>query len=177
MRAPERLRPEQLRFSALGRRDVPKILEIEQAAFPEPWSAAIFASELALGDERSYQVARRGRAIVGYFGLMFVEGDAHVTTVAVAPELQGQGIGRALMVRIVRTAISRGAENLSLEVATGNLRAQSLYRSFGLAPVGVRKRYYPGTGEDAIVMLARDLGSEDYQRRLAQEEARLRSSP
>lgn len=167
----------EVRFSPLTKRDMPVVLRIEELTFPEPWSAQIFASELALKDQRSYQLARVGRRVAGYFGLMFVDDDAHVTTVAVAPELQGRGFGTALMLQIVRTALEHDSRNLSLEVATGNTRAQSLYRSFGLGPIGVRKRYYPATGEDAIVMMVRDIPSASYARRLERLETGLRSRP
>ena len=43
--------------------------------------------------------------------------------------------------------------------------AQELYRKFGFAPAGVRKRYYENT-EDAIVMWCHDIQTEDYAERL-----------
>ena len=58
-----------------------------------------------------------------------------------------------------------------------NTSAQALYRRFGFAPVGVRPNYYPETGEDAIVMWARDVDSPEYAQRLAGIDARLRSEP
>jgi ribosomal-protein-alanine N-acetyltransferase len=54
-----------------------------------------------------------------------------------------------------------------LEVRVGNEPALALYKRFGLAPVGVRPNYYPVTGEDALVMWARDIDSEEYAERLA----------
>ena len=53
-----------------------------------------------------------------------------------------------------------------------NRPAQELYRSFGLAPVGVRKRYYEQT-EDAIVMWLHDIDQPAYAERLASIEASL----
>ena len=41
--------------------------------------------------------------------------------------------------------------------------AQELYRTFGFAPAGMRKRYYENT-EDAIVMWCHDIRSDDYAR-------------
>ena len=43
--------------------------------------------------------------------------------------------------------------------------AQQLYRRFGFAPAGVRKRYYEND-IDAIVMWCHDIQSEEYARRL-----------
>ncbi len=53
----------------------------------------------------------------------------------------------------------------------GNVAAQALYRRFGFAPVGVRKNYYAETGEDAIIMWARDIDTAAYAERLAAIEA------
>ena len=51
-------------------------------------------------------------------------------------------------------------------MAANNEPAQSLYRRFGFAPVGVRKNYYPVTGQDALVMWVYDIDTEEYARRL-----------
>jgi ribosomal-protein-alanine N-acetyltransferase len=166
-----------LAFSPMRRRDLRQVMAIEQVAFPEPWSLTVFTSELALRDGRAYRTARAGRRVVGYFGLMFVDDEAHVTTVAVAPDHQGRGVGKVLMLEVARTALAAGSRHLSLEVAAGNERAQALYRRFGFAPVGVRKGYYQRTGEDALVMWAHDVDSAAYAERLAAIEARLRSGP
>jgi ribosomal-protein-alanine N-acetyltransferase len=151
----------------MRRRDLKRVLAIEQVVFPEPWSVAIFTSELALRKGRAYRVARTGREVVGYLGLMFVEDEAHVTTVAVAPAHQHRGVGSWLMAQAVRISLAEGARHISLEVAAGNERAQALYRRFGFAPVGVRKGYYAATGEDAFVMWAYDIDAPPYAERLA----------
>ncbi|MGH9047619.1 MAG: ribosomal protein S18-alanine N-acetyltransferase, partial [Acidimicrobiales bacterium] len=64
----------------MHRRDLKAVLGIEKQVFPEPWSSAIFGSELALRHGRSYRVARLGRRIVGYRGVMLSGEEAHVTT-------------------------------------------------------------------------------------------------
>jgi [ribosomal protein S18]-alanine N-acetyltransferase len=157
----------------MRRRDLRRVMTIEHAVFPEPWSHAVFVSELALRHGRAYRVARVGRETVGYVGLMFVDEEAHVTTVAVAPEHQGRGFGKEILLGAVRIALDEGARAISLEVAVGNERAQSLYRRFGFVPVGVRKRYYQLTGEDAYVMWAHDIDSPSYAERLARIEASI----
>jgi ribosomal-protein-alanine N-acetyltransferase len=155
----------------MRRRDLRRVMAIEQAVFPEPWSHAVFVSELSLRKGRAYRVARIGRETVGYVGLMFVEDEAHVTTVAVAPEHQRRGIGTQIMLGAVAIALEEGARRISLEVAVGNERAQAVYRRFGFMPVGIRKGYYQLTGEDAYVMWVYDIDTPSYRERLAQIEA------
>lgn len=164
-------------IAAMHRRDLRSVLDIEKRVFPEPWSSTIFSSELALRHGRSYRVARIGRRIVGYRGIMFTGEEAHVTTLAVAPEYQRRGLATALLLDAVRTSVEGGALHLSLEVAFGNHGAQALYRRFGFSPVGVRKGYYQLTGEDAYVMWAYDLPSPEYTERIAAIEDELRARP
>ena len=53
-------------------------------------------------------------------------------------------------------------------MAANNAPAQALYRRFGFAPVAVRKNYYPVTGEDALVMWAYDVDTDEYAARLVE---------
>jgi ribosomal-protein-alanine N-acetyltransferase len=138
------------------RRDVPAILDIEKAQFPEPWSRAMLLEEITNTETRRYRVAIEGGALVGYLGAMFILDEGHVNTLATAPASEGHGVATALLEDFLAAAHHRGTRKLSLEVAVGNSRAQDLYRRFGFAPVGVRRRYYERTGEDALV-LWRDL--------------------
>ena len=166
-----------LRFAPMRRRDLRTILQIEHQVFPEPWSEAVFASELALPTGRAYRVAWRGRDLAGYVGVMFVDDEAHVTTIAVAPHFQHQGVGTSLLLEVVQLSRSQGVRHLTLEVAAGNERAQALYRLFGFVPVGIRKGYYAKTGEDAYVMWAHDIDGDAYAERVAGIQAQLRSRP
>lgn len=166
---------ERLELSPMRRRDLRQVMAIERVAFPEPWSPAVFNSELSLRSGRAYRVARLGREVVGYYGLMFAIDEAHVTTIAVAPGSRRRGIATRLLLDAAQVAVAHGARHISLEVAAGNLGAQALYRRFGFAPVGVRKGYYPVTGEDAYVMWAYDVDSAEYAERLARIEAQVRS--
>jgi len=165
----------EVRLQAMRRRDLKHVMEIERAAFPEPWNLNVFTSELALRSGRAYRTARAGRELAGYYGLMFVDNEAHVTTIAVSPSYQGQGVGTFLLLDAVEISLAREVQHLSLEVAASNERAQRLYRRFGFAPVGVRKGYYPVTGEDAFIMWVRDIDGADYAERLASIRAQLPS--
>jgi [ribosomal protein S18]-alanine N-acetyltransferase len=154
-------------------KDLRGVLRIEQAVFPQPWSHRLFVEELSQRKSRSYRAAWVGRSIVGFAGQMFIDDESHVNNIAVDPAWQGRGLGAALLVDLVHTALARGARHLTLEVRVGNDAALALYARFGLAPVGVRRNYYPVTGDDALVMWARDIGSDSYAARLALIESSL----
>ncbi len=148
-------------------RDLKGVLRIERAVFPQPWSHRLFVEELAQRKSRAYRAAWVGKDIVGFAGQMFIDEESHVNNIAVDPDWQGRGLGAVILADLVRTGLQRGARHLTLEVRVGNDPALALYARFGLAPVGVRPNYYPVTGDDALVMWARDIDSADYAARLA----------
>ena len=146
----------------MRRRHLRAVLRIEQQVYPRPWSTSLFLSELALRSTRAYFVARVGRELVGYAGLMMTLDEAHVTTIAVDPKWHRSKIGTRLMLVLVREALTRGATAVTLEVRMSNVGAQDLYRRFGFAPVGVRKNYYQEVNEDALVMWVHEADQPQY---------------
>lgn len=154
----------------MSRSDVPAVATLERAIYPQPWSARIFFDELAQ-ESRTYIVATDDGDIVGYGGLMLVEDDAHITTIAVVPGARRMRLGTRLLLALVENALGRGARHLTLEVRATNTDAQRLYEQFGFGPVGKRKGYY--AGEDAIVMWALDIDAEEYSLRLGEIRSEL----
>jgi [ribosomal protein S18]-alanine N-acetyltransferase len=146
----------------MRRRHVRSVLRIEQQVYPRPWSASLFMSELAMRSSRAYYVARVGRELVGYAGLMMTLDEGHVTTIAVDPRRHRAKIGTRLLLVLAREAIERGATALTLEVRMSNSAAQDMYRRFGFGPVGVRKNYYQEVNEDALVMWAHEVDQPAY---------------
>jgi ribosomal-protein-alanine N-acetyltransferase len=157
----------------MRRRHLRSVLRIEAQVYPRPWSLSLFMSELALRTTRAYWVARVDGSVVGYCGLMVTADDGHVTTLAVDPAWHRRKIASRLLLTLAREAIRRGATGLTLEVRMGNRAAQELYRAFGFRPAGVRRKYYVETNEDALVMWADDVDSDDYAERLATIEASI----
>jgi [ribosomal protein S18]-alanine N-acetyltransferase len=164
-----------VRIVALRRRHLRSVVQIEEANYPRPWSSTIFLSEIAQRRSRRYTVATIGPLVVGFCGLMTVAEDGHITTLTVDPAWHRRSIGTVLLLDQARVAPSLGVRHLTLEVRASNTTAQLLYQRFGFAPVGVRRNYYPETGEDAIVMWARDIDTPEYAQRLAGIEARIGS--
>jgi ribosomal-protein-alanine N-acetyltransferase len=150
----------------MRRKHVRDLLSIERRVYPRPWSAALFFSEISQRKTRHYVVALVRKEVAGYGGLMVHEDEGHITTIAVAPELQHAGIGTRLMLDLMQEARNRRARTVALEVRVANWPAQRLYAWFGFRPVGVRKNYYAETGEDALVMWVDDVGGDEIESRL-----------
>jgi ribosomal-protein-alanine N-acetyltransferase len=132
--------------------DLPAVLELEEQLFaPDTWTAAMYRDELARTDTRSYLVAEDGDRIVGYAGLIAYTDEAHVSTIGVAPDRQGEGIGARLLDALLDEADRRSPVVL-LEVRADNELAQGLYRRRGFTEIGRRRGYYQPSGADAVVM-------------------------
>ncbi|HKE76080.1 MAG TPA: ribosomal protein S18-alanine N-acetyltransferase [Acidimicrobiales bacterium] len=157
----------EVRISPMRRRHLRSVLRIEAQVYPRPWTFGLFLSEIGQRATRLYVVARVGGEVVGYSGIFKAVDDGHITTVAVDPAWHRHGIATRMLVTLARGAIQRGCVNLTLEVRMSNSGAQALYQRFGFVPAGVRKGYYPETGEDALVMWANDVNTTAYAARLA----------
>jgi len=160
----------------MRRRHLRGVLRIEQQVYPRPWSMGLFMSELGFRTGRVYVVARVGGTVVGYGGLMLVQDDGHITTLAVDPAWQRHKIGTRLLLTLGDAAVDRGARNLTLEVRIGNHAAQELYRRFGFVPAGIRKGYYVETNEDALVMWANDVDGAAHDARAEALAATIRGT-
>jgi len=162
-----------VQITPMRRRHLKSVVKIEEQAYPRPWSTSLFLSELALRSTRCYLVARIGRDVVGYAGLMLAVDEGHITTIAVDARHHRRGIGTRLLLGLARDAVDRGATALTLEVRLSNKDAREMYRRFGFAPVGIRKNYYAEVNEDALVMWAREIDTLEYTQLLDSIEARL----
>ena len=168
--------PREVVLSPMRKRDLKDgVLETERHAYPTPWSPGVFHSEIdqMRSGSRHYLTARRpatGRGkgrIVGHAGLWFAVDEAHVTNIAVHPDARRSGVATALMLGLAAEARERKCTAWTLEVRVSSTGAQELYRMFGFAPAGIRKRYYDNV-EDAIVMWCHDIQDADYAARLAE---------
>jgi [ribosomal protein S18]-alanine N-acetyltransferase len=145
-----------LRFEPLREEYIPAVLEIEQEANAAPWSERSFLNELTHKNS-IFIVALLQGVVVGYGGVWLVVDEAHVTTVAVRQDRRREGIGRQIMIELLRRSKAAGMTCSMLEVRASNEAAVSLYERLGFAVTARRKGYYPDNREDAIVMWMHNL--------------------
>ena len=132
--------------------DLPAVLVLEEDLFaPDTWTAAMYRDELRHPGTRHYLVAENSTGVVGWAGLIAYDDEAHVSTIGVARDRQGEGIGSLLLDALLAEADRRSPVVL-LEVRADNDRAMDLYRRRGFTEIGRRRRYYQPSGTDAVVM-------------------------
>jgi ribosomal-protein-alanine N-acetyltransferase len=133
---------------------IDEVLPLEHQLFTDDrWTARTYWSELGQLDTRHYLVAVDDGDVVGYAGLCDYPDEAFVQTLAVAADVQGRGVGSALLTALLDEAGRRRQSRVSLEVRADNDRAIGLYERFGFRRAGVRRRYYQPSGTDALVMV------------------------
>lgn len=145
---------QQARFAMMKVTDIEDVVAVERDAYPFPWTRGNFLDSLDGGYE-AWVVRDTEDRLLAYFLLMYVVDEVHLLNITVRPDLQGRGLGRKLLDKVIALARDATMPAVLLEVRPSNQQALSVYRHLDFAQIGVRKNYYPAAGatrEDAIVM-------------------------
>jgi ribosomal-protein-alanine N-acetyltransferase len=132
-------------------RDADEVLKIDLLSFSNNWIKEGYLQDLK-NPHTFYLVVEESGKIVGYAGMIVVEEESHLTSLAIHPNLRRRGLGRSLFEEMLRAAMLKGAEKMTLEVKVGNVVAQKMYEQYGFVQIAYIKGYYRDTGEDAVVM-------------------------
>ena len=132
--------------------DLDDVIAIEEAVYPFPWTRGIFHDCILVG--YSCWVYQQQQEVIGYVVMSAAAGEAHILTLAVHPEYQGQGIAKNILDHALENSRKKGVDTIYLEVRPSNSRAIDIYQKAGFNEIGVRKGYYPDENgrEDALVM-------------------------
>ena len=132
--------------------DLDDVIAIEEAVYPFPWTRGIFHDCILVG--YSCWVYQQQQEVIGYVVMSVAAGEAHILTLAVHPEYQGQGIAKNILDHALENSREKGADTIYLEVRPSNSRAIDIYQKAGFNEIGIRKGYYPDENgrEDALVM-------------------------
>ncbi len=132
--------------------DLGAVVRIEQESFGDPWSRAALLTELQPSPLHLALVAEWADEVVGYLMAWLVADELHVLNIAVAGRARRRGAGAALLAAAMDVARRSGQRVVTLEVRVTNLGAQRFYARLGFQQEGVRRGYYPDTGEDALIL-------------------------
>jgi GNAT superfamily N-acetyltransferase len=103
------------------------------ADFPDRLWREVAMRDLGRGDPAVFLWDDRQSRPVGLaLAALSSRSSANLTILHVAEDRRGQGLGRLLLHEIVRSLLKVGAAELSVETASWNLPALSLYQSLGL---------------------------------------------
>jgi ribosomal-protein-alanine N-acetyltransferase len=145
------IRPQELDFVRLGKNDLDELMALERECFSAPWGREQYALGLEKGAFHVFGLKREGR-LAAYASFLAAAGEMEVLNIAVIPEYRRMGLARRLLGLVLGISRALGAKKAFLEVREGNRAARALYEGAGFEQVGLRKGYYPDTGEDALVL-------------------------
>ena len=134
--------------------DIPDILRIQKLSYNgvAPWGEGALRRELTHNKRALYLIAKDQKEAVGVIGTWFVDGESHITNIAVVPDKRQNGLAYSLIKNIIYLAQQEKMKKLSLEVRVSNKQAQQLYLKLGFKKLEIKKGYYAGDHEDALEM-------------------------
>ena len=133
--------------------EIDEMLAVEREAFTNPWTREMYLAECANPDVSHFFLARdlSGR-LVGFCAFWRILDELHINNLAVLPDYRRQGIGSALLDRVLAEGQRLGAAHATLEVRQSNDAAVQLYERWGFRVAGVRRHYYTKPDEDALLL-------------------------
>jgi ribosomal-protein-alanine N-acetyltransferase len=133
------------------KRDMPFMLEIERHSFEIPWTEEEFL--LVLRQKNCIGiVSELENDVVGFMIYEVHKTRIHILSFGVHPDFRLQGIGTAMVEKIVSKLKYQYRNRIVLEVRETNVTAQVFFRQLGFRAVRTLKSFYEDTAEDVYVM-------------------------
>lgn len=143
----------EIKIAPMQKSDIENVLKIEEQAYGEHhWSKDSFFGELSNDLAHYYCAFDNHNNLLGYAGFWMVIDEAHITTIAITPEMKRKKIGEALLNQILTDCYKNLIKYITLEVRVSNISAINLYEKYGFKSLGTRKGYYQNNNEDALIM-------------------------
>lgn len=117
------------------RRDMPSVLEIEDRSFEFPWTEDEFIRCLRQRDCIG-MVAERSEQVVGFMIYELHKNRIHILSFAVHPDFRRNGIGSAMVDKLITKLAYQRRNRIMLEVRETNLDAQLFSDSSVSGPPG-----------------------------------------
>src|SRR5438874_2201928 len=140
------------------RDDLSEVEILQRSAFTNPWAADSLRWELTSTDvARLYLMRDAAARLVAYCACWLILDELHINSLAVAEAWRRHGLARRLLRHVFSDAVTEGAASATLEVRQSNRAARALYEALGFRVEAVRRDYYQGPREDALILWHRAL--------------------
>lgn len=133
------------------RRDMPEVLGIENDCFEFSWTEDDFIRCLR---QRNCigMVAECDDRVVGFMIYELHKNRLHILNFAVHSDYRRQGVGNAMMQKLIGKLSWERRNQITLEVRETNLDAQLFLRKLGFKAIRVLRDFYDDTADDAYLM-------------------------
>lgn len=138
-------------FQILDIKDLDAIRHLETLSFPNHWSRGQLEDHLLNKNSINLGLFRQGKLLAKVLGLGVLK-EIEVLKISVLPEFRKKGFGAKLFYEYETRARQDSFSLIRLEVRKSNKAALRLYKNFEYKETGIRKAYYSGNHEDALVL-------------------------
>jgi len=141
--------------------DLAAVIAIEHVASPFPWPDTAINETLTNDCGLLLVACGESGCVCGHIFGVIAADELEIHTLAVHPDFRRKHIGRMLLNAVIAKAQQRNVARAYLEVRSRNLPAISLYTKTGFSTCRLRRNYYSGDNDDALVMF---LDIQNYSR-------------
>jgi ribosomal-protein-alanine N-acetyltransferase len=138
-------RANELGIRTMRSEDLAQVASVDRAAFDPVWSLSLRSLTAAHALASLATVLEVDGQIIAYQISTASALGAHLARLAVLPDRQGLGYGRALVQHVLRVHSRRGQGRVSVNTQADNLHSQRLYHSLGFKETGQRYPLYQDT--------------------------------
>ncbi len=144
-----------MKIVEMNRGNMEFLVALENECFAHPWTLENFDEYYSNSSAHFYVAVSDDEKVIGYIGSYTVMDEWFITNIAVTESERRNGVGSALLEKLVGVAELSKASFITLEVRFSNLSAIGLYKKYGFILEGTRPGFYRDPDEDALIMTKR----------------------
>ena len=138
-------------FRKIIEKDIAQVAALEKKTFSDAWSEASIRG--TYGQAQAFiTVAEVDGTFAGYCIVYYVMDEAEIARIAVDESFRRQGIGQGLLSYTFSCCEEKQIERVLLDVRESNVSARAFYQKQGFLEDGIRKDFYNGPKEHAVLM-------------------------
>ncbi|MEW6092845.1 MAG: GNAT family N-acetyltransferase [Chloroflexota bacterium] len=122
--------------------DLPVVADVDASAFDPLWQNSLPALSRAYSQAFLAAVAEAEGQVIGYHLSTHNSLGVHLARLAVRPEIQGRGIGHALVQDLILQAERRGIRRFTVNTQNDNAASLAIYKKLGFFETGERYPVY-----------------------------------
>ena len=140
------------RINQLGIEHLNACMDLDQKSFKGLWNKPQWERELT--DPKRIclgLIDLETKKVLGICSAWLVTNELHITSIAVHPAHQRKGLGRSLLLELIKRSSSLRTNQIHLEVKDTNKSAKAFYKTMGFKTIGNRSNFYKD-GSDALLL-------------------------
>lgn len=122
----------ELQIRPAYREDIADLARMDEICFDVPVGVSESYLKEKLSDlQRTILIATVGSKVAGKIQVLIAESETYISGFCILPEYRSKGYGTAILTDTVQQLVTRGHQNITLEVEANNRSALSLYERCG----------------------------------------------